>query len=283
MEKEFATKLQIGRNRGYCNDLDQIKYGEAVARVNPETGESYLTAAIINKDQEEVLRIIENIISFEFLEVPNQYKQTPLHLAVLTKMPIVCRHLLAHGVEVTPRDLTANTPLHLACQYDNLLECVKVLTRPIEPEEVLGISHHRPLRRIPQNLNETNAEGYTCLHLAVQKNYCDIVDYLIDSCGVDVNVGDGKSGKTALHLAIENESEHIFYNLLHNHPNSNIDVNKVMYNQMTPLDYSESLKKYITSSYLVNVCDAQLNYKSDEEDEHSSEEADIYGSGDKDM
>ncbi|XP_076461860.1 uncharacterized protein LOC143294302 [Babylonia areolata] len=57
-------------------------------------------------------------------------------------------------------------------------------------------------REVKAALCVKNYEGFTCLHLAVLHGNADLVALLLQH-GADVNARDGKSGRTALHLAVD--------------------------------------------------------------------------------
>ncbi|RWS20258.1 NF-kappa-B inhibitor cactus-like protein, partial [Leptotrombidium deliense] len=53
-----------------------------------------------------------------------------------------------------------------------------------------------------------NYEGETCVHLAVRIGNEKLLERLV-SAGADVNAREAKSGKTALHIVVENQKIHV--------------------------------------------------------------------------
>jgi ankyrin only family protein len=140
-----------------------------------------------------------------FLDIQNDLFQAPLHLAVITRQPSSVRQLLLAGADVTIRDQHGNSPLHLACQ-NGYLDCVRELTSPLTNDEILQQKSRANLENkscvcLP-DLEQRNYDGELCVHLATLGNHVDILKHLIIS-GADINAREGKSGRTPLHLAIE--------------------------------------------------------------------------------
>lgn len=65
-----------------------------------------------------------------WLEVPNDYGHTPLHLAAMSGNAVVTRMLVIAGVSVCVRDRLGETPLHKATAIHNL-GCMKALLAPV--------------------------------------------------------------------------------------------------------------------------------------------------------
>ncbi len=109
----------------------------------------------------EVYNIIQLAASPCCLDVQNyRYRQSPLHLAALTGQAMVARKLLAWGATVDLRDHRGDTPLHIACRQGSL-DCVKVLTTPLEYQEVRHTPYSVPCQRVPQDMSLMNYNGET--------------------------------------------------------------------------------------------------------------------------
>lgn len=169
-----------------------------------EDGDTHLHLAIIYGFRKVVGWLIRLVPHPNFLNLKNSYQQTPLHLAVLTGDASLVRHLLVAGADATLRDRHGNTPLHLACERADRA-CVLNITEPVSAEEVREAACRYTCQPAPvggSQLDEWNYQGLSCLHLAVMSRDMQITAHLICH-GSNVNVAEGKSGRTPLLLAIE--------------------------------------------------------------------------------
>lgn len=168
-----------------------------------EDGDTQLHIAIIQGFIEVVYSLINIAPHPYFLDIQNDVYQTPLHLAVLTHQPKILRQLLVAGATVDMKDRHGNTALHLACQLGNL-ESVKALTEPVNVVETESASQQYTAYppQLPQNLEDRNYDGQTCVHLAALNSHVDVLRHLL-WFGANVNAREGKSGRTVLHYAVE--------------------------------------------------------------------------------
>ncbi|KAG8526588.1 uncharacterized protein KY384_008789 [Bacidia gigantensis] len=137
----------------------------------------------------------------------------PLHEAIWRSPMRAVQLLLDHGAEIDPLTISQqrnihfndrlqnlqgnNTPLHLATVLDNL-DVVKLL-----------------LSR-GANLEATDRDGLTVLHLAVLGSSTSVIEYLLDddACQIPVDTQSTLDGETALHKAARTGSI-FFVDLLH--------------------------------------------------------------------
>ncbi|XP_060590107.1 NF-kappa-B inhibitor cactus-like [Ruditapes philippinarum] len=164
-----------------------------------EDGDNLLHIAIILREVTLAMMFIGKAPSNAWLSFANFLFQTPLHLSVLTDQPEVTRRLIVAGAEVDKRDKDGNTALHIACrqgQHKN----VQNLLEPVRYHEIKHNSYDIPYQTIPQDLSIKNYEGLTCLHLAASHGHLDSVSMLLDK-DIDVNLKEGKTGRTILHNA----------------------------------------------------------------------------------
>nr|XP_006126612.1 NF-kappa-B inhibitor epsilon [Pelodiscus sinensis] len=186
-----------------------------------EDGDTLLHLAIIHSVPALAFCCITQLPR-EVLEIQNDLFQTPLHLAVYLEQPNVVRALIHKGVSLTLQDRNGNTPLHVACEQQNV-QCAKQLLEPAPGEST------EPQRSL-QDLQLQNWQGLACLHISTLKGNQQLMGLLLHS-GADINVQDGTSGKTPLHLAVESRDRRTVKYLL----SKGAHVDAPMYNGCTPL------------------------------------------------
>ncbi|KAH3780269.1 NF-kappa-B inhibitor alpha-like [Dreissena polymorpha] len=157
-------------------------------------GDSPLHLAIIcTYSIEQISVIIHTVLNrFPDHDVLNhqnyQHRQTPLHLAVLTGRTDIVRFLLRLGARTTLQDNQLRTPLHIACGNGDV-EILKALLETKDDEITRSVSLY-------------DNQGQTCLHTAVLNGNIELVKVLLEN-GTNINAHDRKSGRTALHFAVE--------------------------------------------------------------------------------
>uniref|UniRef100_A0A4X2LGN5 BCL3 transcription coactivator n=1 Tax=Vombatus ursinus TaxID=29139 RepID=A0A4X2LGN5_VOMUR len=126
------------------------------------------------------------------LDVYNNLRQTPLHLAVITTLPSVVRLLVSKGANPMALDRNGQTAAHLACEHRSS-SCLRALLETSAP----GVL----------SLEARNYEGLTPLHVAVNTEDRETVLLLLDR-GADIDAVHGAnvnaqmySGSSALHSA----------------------------------------------------------------------------------
>ncbi|KAM6136622.1 LOW QUALITY PROTEIN: nuclear factor NF-kappa-B p105 subunit [Phoenicopterus ruber ruber] len=159
--------------------------------VQDDNGDNVLHLAIIHFHTELVknlLAVMPDLNYNDIINMRNDLYQTPLHLAVITKQAEVVEDLLKAGADVSLLDRHGNSVLHLAAtEGDN-----KILS--------LLLKH-----KISQMVDLSNGEGLSAIHMVVMANSMSCLKQLI-AAGVNVNAQEQKSGRTALHLAVEHEN-----------------------------------------------------------------------------
>ncbi|KAF1593870.1 NF-kappa-B inhibitor epsilon, partial [Eudyptes moseleyi] len=160
----------------------------------------------------------------EVLEIQNDLFQTPLHLAVYLEQPSVIQALIHKGVNPGLQDRNGNTPLHLACEQQHL-RCAQQLLRGTALTEGMAQPHGHH-----QDLQLQNWQGLACLHISTLKGNIPMMSLLLES-GANIDVREGTSGKTPLHLAVECHNRRAVQFLLRN----GAYVDAQMYNGCTPL------------------------------------------------
>lgn len=192
-------------------------------------GDTCLQLAIIQNNSNAAFDMIQYCTNPNFLNVGNENQQTALHFSVLVDNLSITRCLVAYGANVECPDRNGNTPLHIACER-GLIGQIEMLTCKLDKDEDPGMQKHE----LPQDVDLKNYSGFTPLHLAVLNGQYEAVYVLIHELKCDLNIHDGKSGRTALHHAIE----------AHNYPmakllvQSRADVNVLTYDECSPLHFA---------------------------------------------
>lgn len=172
----------------------EVKY----ALLSDADGDRPLHIAVLHDDIALVQRLCRlTRAAGASVDVFNSLRQTPLHLALIVGNHPAVEVLLREGASVLLRDRNGNTALHLALKYPSL-PCLRLV-----------LSHHLA----PKVVDVPDFDGYSPLHLAVLLNKPEVVSLLIKaSC--DVNVPDGRSGRTPLYHAIALQREHLVKQLV---------------------------------------------------------------------
>ena len=156
-------------------------------------GDNELMLAIMKQHESYALFIINVIVSrkkSKLLNIRNSLGQAATHLAVMTDLPAVTQALVSAGVTVDLRDNNGHTPLHCA-SHRGLLKQVHVLTSSCSDPKLAK-----------QIADLHDYQGWSCIHLAAQRSYVDVIEYLVKNVGADVNKPGGGRGMTPLHVAV---------------------------------------------------------------------------------
>ncbi|XP_036735088.1 nuclear factor NF-kappa-B p105 subunit isoform X1 [Manis pentadactyla] len=160
--------------------------------VQDENGDSVLHLAIIHLHAQlvrDLLEVTSGLISDDIINMRNDLYQTPLHLAVITEQEAVVEDLLRAGADLSLLDRLGNSVLHLAAKggHDRLLSIL--------------LKHKKAALLI----DLPNGEGLNATHIATMSNSMPCLLLLV-AAGADVNAQERKSGRTALHLAVEHDN-----------------------------------------------------------------------------
>ncbi|XP_071535098.1 NF-kappa-B inhibitor alpha-like isoform X1 [Panulirus ornatus] len=168
-----------------------------------EDGDTQLHVAVMRGFIEVVYNITRLLPHQAFLDLANHTGRTALHLAVAAMDAGVARHLVVCGASPVARDHRGNTPLHQACAQGDIIMVIQ-LTRPVTVAEVINarLSYAPAHTAGLLAADLTNYDGQTCIHVAAQEGHKEILQRLT-WYGADINAREGKSGRTALHYAVE--------------------------------------------------------------------------------
>jgi len=187
--------------------LSSQQYDE-LCRVNCEDlfladkdGDTQLHLAIASGFTEVVFALIRMAPDCSYLDAQNNELWAPLHIAVLMNHPNIVRRLVVAGATTDIRDLEGNTPLHLASKR-GYTECAEALLRSIQVDELKEVSATiQPRDNLHLILDLKNYNGEHCVHLATFGQHYNFIKFLLWS-NADMNATEGRSGKTALHYAV---------------------------------------------------------------------------------
>jgi ankyrin repeat protein len=202
----------------------------------------------------------------ECLDIYNNLYQTPLHLAALTEQNDIARRLILSGATVDLGNKRGNSALHIACEKGDS-SMVKAILKPATQCEIDEASVHNyslpGLSKTPRPsdlINLANYEGSTCVHLAGKSGNKRLLEYLV-KCGANIDVQDGKSGKTLLHWAIAVQKVDLVHCLINK---CNARVNTRSYTGETPLSLAWSMYKILPKNRQIWICILMLIEKGGE-------------------
>ncbi|XP_005091024.1 nuclear factor NF-kappa-B p105 subunit isoform X2 [Aplysia californica] len=184
--------------------------------ISNEDGDLPLHLAVINSQPDALKSLLEVMItlpqSSRQVNSFNLLRQTPAHLATVMQQHPMVEMLLHAGADPTLADRNGNTPAHLA--VINLShQCLQSLVKYLRPDATLW-------NPFPE-LNYLNYDGYSPIHLASQLGDVSMLRTLVFG-KADADLPDGKSGKTALHHAVDNDDLPVAgYLLMEAHVNVN--------------------------------------------------------------
>ncbi|XP_034467329.1 B-cell lymphoma 3 protein homolog isoform X1 [Hippoglossus hippoglossus] len=211
----FYVPTVLEADHPLAYQTDNLLAGIALATHQDEDGDTALHIAVVQGELAIVCTLIHLLLlARRGLDIYNNLRQTPLHLAVITQQPEIVDVLLKAGADPTALDRNGQTALHLCCEY-NQRECLSV---------VLSRSSS------PMCLEIRNYEGLSPLHVAVLQGHKDLARMLLDA-GSDINAMDIKSGQSPLMHAVENNNADMVHFLIEN----GCDVNSQSYSGNTAL------------------------------------------------
>ncbi|KAK7498584.1 hypothetical protein BaRGS_00010244 [Batillaria attramentaria] len=212
------------------SETSDVRYLLLVQRhltaVKNENGDLPIHLSIINNQTYALQQLLDVMVTLPnprtTINAYNYVRQTALHLAAIMQQPYHIELLLHAGADPAMADRNGNTPAHLAVM-NNSLEALQALVKYLRP----GVTAAKPF----PELNYLNYDGYTPVHLAAQSSNVDMLRLLVHG-RANVDVPDGKSGRTALHHAVELDDLPVAGYLL---MEANADVNARCFDGNTPL------------------------------------------------
>ncbi|ELT88956.1 hypothetical protein CAPTEDRAFT_135484 [Capitella teleta] len=203
-------------------------------------GDTALHLSVLFSDPYDVIVRITQQTDTALLNAQNNRRQTALHLAVLTDNVPVIRHLVLSGCRLDLQDWNGNSALHMACTGGDSVDRVRaLLPSPAHPHLHANCSS----KENPAHL--MNFKGETPLHVAASRGHVAILRYLtLGHVGADVNVGDGRSGRTILHHAVEENNSDVVYFIARHARHLQLKVNTRSYDGFTAADLAYDRKRH---------------------------------------
>ncbi|XP_038237420.1 NF-kappa-B inhibitor beta [Dermochelys coriacea] len=188
-----------------------------------EEGDTALHLAVIHEHEAFLDSILQYTAGTEYLDLQNDLGQTALHIAVILGASNFVRKLMAAGAGLCVQEKAGHTALHLACR-EGWQDCARWL--------LTSLSGHRPCEGNDActQLDCTNYDGYTPLHVAVLRKDLEVVKLLVGA-GADLNKAELSCGRSPLHLAVESQSPEVVECLLR----AGADPRARMYVGYTPI------------------------------------------------
>lgn len=163
-----------------------------LALVQDENGDNILHLSIIHLQSALIkmfLEITSGIVCEDIINMRNDLYQTPLHLAVITHQADIVQDILKAGGDPLMLDRNGNSVLHLACKEGDVATLNILLNHP----------------KITEIIDLSNNEGLNAIHEAVIANSMPCLRLML-SAKADVNAQEQKSGRSPLHLAVEQDN-----------------------------------------------------------------------------
>lgn len=163
-----------------------------------EDGDTALHLAVIHEHEAFLDSILQYTRGTDYLDIQNDLGQTALHIAVILGASDFVSKLVSAGAGLCVQEKSGHTALHLACR-ERRHECTQQL--------LAGPMTQRPCERnsFHAQLDCTNYDGYTPLHVAILQKDLDMVHLLITG-GADLNKPELSCGRSPLHLAVESQN-----------------------------------------------------------------------------
>jgi ankyrin repeat protein len=189
-----STALHIAADRGHLECVRLLLAHPLInQRISNKAGQLPFHVAV-QRDDREVVRAMLDQGSIT-ISSRTDYGTTALHWAASTGNIDLMTFLIHLGADLDAKTLTEETVLHCAARAGKE-QAVKVIVADVD------------------EVNPKDADGWTPLHYATQRNYTETVQALLDDPRIDVNCRD-RSGWTALHIAVKNGNLELVHVLLH--------------------------------------------------------------------
>jgi len=170
------------------------------------------------------------------IDEQNNLYQTALHLATHLQQTEMIRKLLIAGASLNITDHKGNTPLHIAARFSSTKSLEEII-RYMSVQTVLQVAAIK------------NNQGLTCIHIAAKQGNMDVLRKF-KSLGVNMDMQDLNSGKTALHMVVEKGSLTDVQFMLET---CRANINATTYTGCTPLHIASGRGDIALTAYLLSM------------------------------
>ncbi|XP_005283634.1 NXPE family member 3 isoform X4 [Chrysemys picta bellii] len=238
------------------NKLANISQEQILAK--DSDGDTFLHIAVAQGRRALSYVLARKMAALHMLDIKEHNGQSAFQVAVAANQHLIVQDLVSLGAQVNTTDCWGRTPLHVCAEkgHSQVLQAIQ--------KGAVGSSQYVALEA-------TNYDGFTALHCAVlahnavvhelrnsqpphspevqelllkNKSLVDTIKALIQM-GASVEAKDGKSGRSALHLAAEEANLELIRFFL-DLPNCLSFVNAKAYNGNTALHVAASLQYRMT-------------------------------------
>ncbi|XP_048355404.1 NF-kappa-B inhibitor beta [Sphaerodactylus townsendi] len=225
-----------------------------------EDGDTALHLAVIHEHEAFLDSILQYTEGTDYLDIQNDLGQTALHIAVILDASDFVGKLVSAGAGLSLQEKSGHTALHLACR-EGRRECAqRLLAPPVSQRPCHGNGFR-------VQLDCTNYDGYTPLHVAVLRKDLEMVSLLIAG-GADLNKPELSCGRSPLHLAVESQNPQVVEYLLR----AGADPEARMYVGYTPMYSAVHRPDQKIPQLLREFGSEEPDWESDESLESNSEE-----------
>lgn len=261
---EYMIRSLSGIKRQPHPTLQIEKYFE-----QDEDGYTKLHIAILHNIEPAIQVLINYAPDESYLNIRTFSGQSALHLAVLLNQSLTVKRLIDAGADVNIRDNRCNSPLHLAVLNEDI-NSVKIILAAIYPQAKSTTTSHEELIA---NLEQWNYDGETCFYVACRLRNIPIMK-LLAKHGANINAREGRSGYSALHLAVETHSNDVIKFLCEDC--DSIDLDYENYGgftafQLSLLTNQEALANYLVKKGATAFYTPESDYDDDDSDVSTNE------------
>ncbi|XP_070494282.1 NF-kappa-B inhibitor cactus [Chironomus tepperi] len=233
-----------------------------------EDGYTKLHIAILHNIEPAIQVLINYAPDESYLNIRTFSGQSALHLAVLLNQSLTIKRLIDAGADVNIRDNRCNSPLHLAVLNEDI-NSVKIILAAIYPKSKTSSNEDELIA----NLEQWNYDGETCFYVACRLNNIPIMK-LLAKHGANINAREGRSGYSALHLAVETHSNDVIKFLCEDC--ESIDLDYENYGgftafQLSLLTNQEALANYLVKKGATAYYTPESDYDDDDSDVSTNE------------
>nr|CAB3264307.1 NFkBp105 NFkB protein [Phallusia mammillata] len=210
-----------------------------LTNISDENGDTVLHLAVIHDQLEVLTSILDVVVTLEkkeeILNKQNQQKQTALHIAAMTDNLEAVIELIKFGANPLITDNNGNHVIHIASRHGNA--------------DILACVLRCKLWRGSEHADARNHHGLGCFHLATKaKANARKCLNLLHKQQFNVNLPDLKSGRTSLHVAVEENNLVVAGCLV---TECDADIDAATYDGYTSLHLASSLNCYEITTLLL--------------------------------